>query len=164
MTKKWNYLDNLEYQQKAIQSTIRLFDNFEFKTSYILTSGIFNNIKCNPCICKEEWENLVFPKLQEIQKDNDIVNKEKILYTYNDKFPVFDIEMETGTGKTYIFLRTIHELYKKKFSKFIILVPSIAIQEGVCKAIQTTFEHFDKLYNNRRISLSKFNLTLGSLF
>lgn len=157
MTKKWNYLDNLEYQQKAIQSTIRLFDNFEFKTSYILTSGIFNNIKCNPCICKEEWENLVFPKLQEIQKDNDIVNKEKILYTYNDKFPVFDIEMETGTGKTYIFLRTIHELYKKKFSKFIILVPSIAIQEGVCKAIQTTFEHFDKLYNNRRISLSKFN-------
>ena len=159
MTQKWNYLDNLEYQQKVIKSTISLFDELELeriKENWFQNNSIFNG-KPNPFISKVDWENLVFPKLQEIQKENYIVNQEKILYLYNDKFPIFDIEMETGTGKTYIFLRTIHELYKKNFSKFIILVPSIAIEEGVCKAIQTTSEHFDKLYNNQGINLFKFN-------
>src|SRR5512144_2845284 len=49
----------------------------------------------------------------------------------------FSVEMETGTGKTYVYLRTIHELYKTYgFKKFIIVVPSIAIKEGVIKNLQ----------------------------
>ncbi|MBR3723577.1 MAG: DEAD/DEAH box helicase family protein [Selenomonadaceae bacterium] len=60
-----------------------------------------------------------------------------------------DIEMETGTGKTYVYLRTILELNKAYgFSKFIIVVPSTAIKEGVKKTIDITREHFRGIYNN----------------
>lgn len=59
----------------------------------------------------------------------------------------FTVEMETGTGKTYVYLRTIFELNKRYgFSKFVIVVPSIAIKEGVYKTLQITEEHFKGLY------------------
>lgn len=61
----------------------------------------------------------------------------------------FTIEMETGTGKTYVYLRTIHELNAKyNFKKFIIVVPSLAIKEGVLKNLKITKEHFASLYGN----------------
>jgi|SRR5437667_2815324 len=63
--------------------------------------------------------------------------------------PHFSIEMETGTGKTYVYLRTIFELSQRfSFKKFIIVVPSVAIREGVLKNIEITGEHFRALYNN----------------
>jgi len=59
----------------------------------------------------------------------------------------FTVEMETGTGKTYVYLRTIFELNKRfGFTKFVIVVPSIAIKEGVYKTLQITEEHFKGLY------------------
>jgi type III restriction enzyme len=61
----------------------------------------------------------------------------------------FSVEMETGTGKTYVYLRTIFELSRcYGFQKFIIVVPSVAIREGVLKNIQLTADHFRSLYNN----------------
>ena len=61
----------------------------------------------------------------------------------------FTVEMETGTGKTYVYLRTIFELSRKYgFKKFIIVVPSVAIREGVLKNLEITEEHFKALYNN----------------
>ena len=61
----------------------------------------------------------------------------------------FSIEMETGTGKTYVYLRTIHELHQHYgWKKFIIVVPSVAIREGVLKNLAITREHFADLYNN----------------
>jgi type III restriction enzyme len=63
--------------------------------------------------------------------------------------PHFSVEMETGTGKTYVYLRTIFELSRRYgFQKFIIVVPSVAIREGVLKSIEMTAEHFRALYNN----------------
>ena len=62
--------------------------------------------------------------------------------------PHFSVEMETGTGKTYVYLRTIYELATRYgFRKFIIVVPSVAIREGVLKNIEITREHFKALYN-----------------
>ena len=59
----------------------------------------------------------------------------------------FTVEMETGTGKTYVYLRTIFELNKRYgFTKFVIVVPSVAIKEGVYKSLQITEEHFRGLY------------------
>jgi type III restriction enzyme len=70
--------------------------------------------------------------------------------------PHFSVEMETGTGKTYVYLRTIFELSRKYgFQKFIIVVPSVAIREGVLKNIEITGEHFRALYNN--ISFEHFD-------
>lgn len=63
--------------------------------------------------------------------------------------PHFAVEMETGTGKTYVYLRTVFELSRRYgFQKFIIVVPSVAIREGVLKNIEITAEHFRALYNN----------------
>jgi type III restriction enzyme len=64
--------------------------------------------------------------------------------------PHFSVEMETGTGKTYVYLRTIFELSQRYgFQKFIIVVPSVAIREGVLKSLEIMAEHFRALYNNR---------------
>ena len=61
----------------------------------------------------------------------------------------FSIEMETGTGKTYTYLRSVFELNKKYgFKKFLIVVPSVAIREGVLKTIEMTKEHFKEHFEN----------------
>jgi len=61
----------------------------------------------------------------------------------------FSVEMETGTGKTYVYLKSIFELHKRYgFSKFIIVVPSIAIKEGVKKTLDITTEHFKAIFDN----------------
>src|SRR5262245_50167422 len=63
--------------------------------------------------------------------------------------PHFSVEMETGTGKTYVYLRTIFELARRYgFQKFVVVVPSVAIREGVLKNIEITGDHFRALYNN----------------
>ena len=63
--------------------------------------------------------------------------------------PQFCIEMETGTGKTYVYTKTIFELNRKYgFTKFIIVVPSVAIREGVHKSLEITREHFGLQYDN----------------
>lgn len=61
-----------------------------------------------------------------------------------------DIEMETGTGKTYVYIKTMFELNKKYgWSKFIVVVPSIAIREGVKKSFEITADHFMELYGKK---------------
>ncbi|MBI1425586.1 MAG: type III restriction endonuclease subunit R [Gammaproteobacteria bacterium] len=63
--------------------------------------------------------------------------------------PHFSVEMETGTGKTYVYLRTVFELSRRYgFKKFVIVVPSVAIREGVLKNIEITADHFKALYDN----------------
>ena len=68
------------------------------------------------------------------------------------KYPSFTIEMETGTGKTYTYLRTMYELRKQfGFGKFIIVVPSVAIYEGVINSVKSTSSHFRSLYHNENL-------------
>jgi type III restriction enzyme len=72
------------------------------------------------------------------------------------------LEMETGTGKTYVYLRTIMELYQKYgFSKFIIVVPTVAIKEGVMKSLAITKDHFNELYHS--ISCNSFEYSSSKL-
>lgn len=83
---------------------------------------------------------------------NDASNN-STLYTLNSTLPKtalqFSIEMETGTGKTYVYTKTIFELNKRYgFTKFIIVVPSVAIREGVHKSLEVTKEHFALAYDN----------------
>ena len=78
-----------------------------------------------------------------IQKRNDLPKTDDLAGNQ------FSIEMETGTGKTYVYTKTVFELNKQfGFTKFIIVVPSIAIREGVYKSLQITQEHFAALYDN----------------
>lgn len=64
-----------------------------------------------------------------------------------------DVEMETGTGKTYVYIKTMFELNKQYgWSKFIVVVPSIAIREGVKKSMEMTVEHFMEHYGKKPVS------------
>ncbi|MBR0465409.1 DEAD/DEAH box helicase family protein [Candidatus Saccharibacteria bacterium] len=86
--------------------------------------------------------------LHEIQSIQNIPQNNQIERLNNR--PVFTIEMETGTGKTYTYIKTMYELNKQYgWCKFIIVVPSIAIREGVYKSFQTTADHFAEDYGEK---------------
>jgi type III restriction enzyme len=77
------------------------------------------------------------------------VQKRLSLPISSDDTRQFCVEMETGTGKTYVYTKTIFELHKQYgFTKFIVVVPSVAIREGVYKSFEITAEHFAAAYDN----------------
>ncbi len=83
--------------------------------------------------------------LQNVQKSQSLPQTE----ADTSKALPISIEMETGTGKTYVYTKTILELHKRYgFTKFIIVVPSVAIREGVNKSFQITEEHFKNQYDS----------------
>ena len=84
-------------------------------------------------------------------QEQNFIEKSPGLFEDGDDypFPNFSVEMETGTGKTYVYLRSIFELHKRLgLRKFIIVVPSVAIREGVLSSLAMMKEHFRSLYNN----------------
>lgn len=92
----------------------------------------------------------VLANLQRVQDKNGLEVASKL---FDDSALDFDIEMETGTGKTYVYLRTIFELAERyNFTKFVILVPSVAIREGVNTSIRLMRSHFEDLYKKRNIT------------
>lgn len=93
--------------------------------------------------------DLVLANLQRVQDRNGL---EVVPSLAGDAFD-FDIEMETGTGKTYVYLRTIFDLaVRYNFTKFVILVPSVAIREGVSTSIRLMREHFENLYKPQGVT------------
>ena len=83
-----------------------------------------------------------------VQSENNIRLSEKLDLSMG--CPSLDVEMETGTGKTYVYIKTMFELNKRYgFSKFIVVVPSIAIREGVKKSFEITTDHFMELYGKK---------------
>ncbi len=87
-------------------------------------------------------DNEILANLKDIQLRNGLPPSESL------KSGDFTVEMETGTGKTYVYLRTVFELNKRYgFTKFVIVVPSVAIKEGVYKSLQMTDDHFRALYS-----------------
>ena len=91
--------------------------------------------------------------IQKMQRQQNLPLSESLVKTKVAKLNL-DVEMETGTGKTYCYIKTIFELNKQYgWSKFVIVVPSIAIREGVVKSLEITAEHFLETYHKRRASL-----------
>ncbi len=89
--------------------------------------------------------------IQGIQKSNDLFESQQLERPRGAKLGCnLTIEMETGTGKTYTYIRTMYEFHKHYgWSKFIVVVPSIAIREGVYKSFDVTQEHFQELYGHK---------------
>lgn len=96
-------------------------------------------------------EEQMLKNIQEVQKKNDLLESQQIERPRGVRLGYnLTIEMETGTGKTYTYIRTMYELHKKYgWSKFIVIVPSIAIREGVYKSFQVTQDHFQELYGHK---------------
>ena len=144
---KLHFDANQEYQKKAVKAGVDIFKGqannsggFRFEISEASEGYLYNSafVVGNRL---EIDEKTILENVQTVQNENGIEISD-ILDGLN-----FSLEMETGTGKTYVYLRTIHELKKQYgFKKFIIVVPSLAIKEGVLKNLQITKEHFDLLY------------------
>lgn len=99
----------------------------------------------NERIVPELSDKLILEHLQAVQRTNQIKPSEKLEGRYN-----LTIEMETGVGKTYTYIKTMYEMNKHYgWSKFIVVVPSIAIREGVYKSFQETQEHFAEEYGKK---------------
>ncbi|MEO9474600.1 MAG: DEAD/DEAH box helicase family protein [Cyclobacteriaceae bacterium] len=96
-------------------------------------------------------ESQILKNIQEVQKRNDLHESQQVERPNGVKLGYnLTIEMETGTGKTYTYIRTMYELHKKYgWSKFIVIVPSIAIREGVFKSFEVTQDHFQELYGHK---------------
>jgi len=153
---KLHFDSNQEYQWDAVKSITDIFEgqllstgDFEFSmiaTGALLSeNGFGNKLTLNE---DQVWENI-----QTIQQRNEIKTANAEFQGMN-----FSIEMETGTGKTYVYLRTIYELQKLYgFKKFVIVVPSVAIREGVLKNLQITHEHFQSLYDKAAINFDIYD-------
>ncbi len=149
---KLHFEPNLDYQHIAIESVCDLFRGQEIcRTEFTVTRdplstqqtmafaqndlGIGNRLHL--------LDDELLANLADIQIRNGL--KPSGSLASGD----FTVEMETGTGKTYVYLRTIFELNRRYgFTKFVIVVPSVAIKEGVYKTLQMTEDHFRALYAN----------------
>lgn len=160
---------NQAYQLDAMRAVVDLFDgqpdasqnDFTFSvggiSSLALTqTGVANNLVITP----EQW----LANCNKVQTENGLPLSHTLEVMKLDDntpvgdFPNFTVEMETGTGKTYVYLRSIHELHKTYgFKKFVIVVPSVAIREGVLKSLEITKEHFQTLYGFERVEFSVYD-------
>lgn len=149
MAMKIQFDASLDYQQVAIQSVIDLFDGqqrraSEFTIDPDLVLSRIDEMKTGIGNGLELSDADILENLRKVQLRNGLKQSKSIEPGLD-----FDIEMETGTGKTYVYIRSMLELYKVYgFTKFIIVVPSLAIKEGVQKTLDITKEHFSNLYDN----------------
>ncbi|MFB1761231.1 type III restriction-modification system endonuclease [Salmonella enterica subsp. enterica] len=157
MSMKIQFDANLDYQRDAIESVTGVFAGQEIcQTNFTVaplqsweegslfhgtqedTLGIGNRLR----LLDED----IHANIRKIQLKNGLAPSE----SFDSKDGIhLTVEMETGTGKTYVYLRTVFEMNRLYgFTKFIIVVPSIAIKEGVQKSLEITATHFKELYEN----------------
>ena len=148
---KLHFEPNLDYQHSAIEAVCDLFRGQEIcRTEFTVTvdygkqislTGLESDLGIGNRLTLLDDELLT--NLNEVQLRNGLAPSPTL------ESGDFTVEMETGTGKTYVYLRTVFELNRRfGFTKFVIVVPSIAIKEGVYKSLQITEEHFRSLYAN----------------
>lgn len=152
-TIRLHFEPNLDYQRRAIDAVCDLFEGTEHGSeafSVVLPVALQDGqqkLGLEWSVHKNSTDissSELLHNLQSVQEHNGIeMSREIKPGDWN-----FTVEMETGTGKTYVYLRTIYELNKRYgFSKFVIVVPSIAIKEGVDKSISIMKDHFRTLYD-----------------
>lgn len=170
MSMKIQFDANLDYQRDAIESVTGVFAGQEIcQTNFTVaplqsweegslfygaqedTLGIGNRLR----LLDED----IHANIRKIQLKNGLAPSED----FDSKEGInLTVEMETGTGKTYVYLRTVFELNRLYgFTKFIIVVPSIAIKEGVQKSLEITATHFKELYEN--VSFDSFTYDSSKL-
>lgn len=174
---EFKFDSNQDFQLDAINSIIKVFEgqplNSHHTTSFISTNSSNLDLVYEEGIVRNVLNRNIpiLENIQKIQTENnldvseDLViceaevdregnkNSEIINCPYN-----FTVEMETGTGKTYTYIRTCYELNKVYgFKKFVIVVPSVAIREGVIQALNDTHKHFQLLYSNVPINFTLFD-------
>ena len=145
-----------KFQADAAKAVVDVFAGQPYLTpSYLIDRGrslqhqwgeeVFSTGWRNERIVPELSDGIVLDHIQKIQRKNQIEPSSRLEGRYN-----LTIEMETGVGKTYTYIKTMYELNRAYgWSKFIVVVPSIAIREGVYKSFQVTQEHFAEEYGKK---------------
>ena len=146
-----------KFQADAAKAVVDVFAGQPYLTpSYMMDKGIGEHQMSfseedeftgwsNQKIIPELSDGLILEHLQKVQRSNNIKPSSKLEGRFN-----LTIEMETGVGKTYTYIKTMYELNKHYgWSKFIVVVPSIAIREGVYKSFQVTQDHFAEEYGKK---------------
>lgn len=149
---------NQDYQLQAIEAVTNLFvgqpyiqADLRFSLGHSSFAAVPNRLDLS--------DTELLANLHDVQTQNNITLDPELVYIEDSietlggqkevRFYNFSVEMETGTGKTYVYLRTALDLYKRYgLRKYIIVVPSVAIREGVLKTFQVTEKHFRELYDN----------------
>jgi type III restriction enzyme len=162
---------NLDYQLEAIQAVVDIFAGLPRREhAFQLGDEIIPNLPAGYLLDEALLRDNLTLVQQRLPKD---VRRQPGMFSNLDvdegdtldplsaashRHPDFTVEMETGTGKTYVYLRTIHELFRQYgFRKFVVVVPSIAIYEGVVKTFAITRSHFAALYGNQTINLTRYD-------
>jgi type III restriction enzyme len=147
---KLHFEPNLDYQHDAIESVCDLFRGQELcRTEFTVTRDA---TAAQQTLAFAQSDLGIGNRLQLL--DDELLTNLLDIQIRNGLRPSaslasgdFTVEMETGTGKTYVYLRTIFELNRRYgFTKFVVVVPSVAIKEGVYQTLKDTKEHFESLY------------------
>ena len=139
------------YQTNAVEAVVDCFAGQPFNDgiSYRIDPGLARQMRAEEDGFKnieiQLPDHVVLANIKSVQKRQNLSQSTE-LFKKTGCFNL-DVEMETGTGKTYCYIKTMFEMNKRYgWSKFIIIVPSIAIREGVYKSLQITADHFAETY------------------
>lgn len=135
---------DLPYQKRAVESVTELFEgqNGDGFWAAFSRTGMKR-------AAYGDWTGVALQPERLLHNLNKVQARNGLPLTSRLESLDFDVEMETGTGKTYVYLRTMLELHRRYgLSKFIVVVPGIAVREGVYRTLEETEEHFKGLYGN----------------
>ncbi len=150
-----------QYQSDAVESTVSVFAGQPSKTNAQYHRDLGKQKQQLKAEFEEEYvgyrnsdvelnANQLLENIHHQQVQNDIPLSKSLAATNGLGACSLDLEMETGTGKTYVYIKTMFEMNKRfGWSKFIVVVPSIAIREGVYKSFTMLEEHFMELYGKK---------------
>lgn len=167
---KFRYSADQSHQLEALNAVCDLFRGQEFYDSRFtvdadrpgdlqldvpVTPGYANGLRIS--------ERQLEQNLHAVQENNNLPPTRDLT---DGRLRDFTVEMETGTGKTYVYTRTIYELNKRYgLTKFVIVVPSVAIREGVKKSFESTKEHFNTLYDGASLDSFMYDSNnLGNVY
>ncbi len=146
------------YQTAAVQAVVDCFKGQPSASTEAISYRIDpGKVKTNSLFFDAGFKNAdlvlsdaaLLDNIQQVQRQQNLPVSEALVQTKIARVNL-DVEMETGTGKTYCYIKSIFELNKRYgWSKFIIVVPSIAIREGVAKSLEITAEHFLESYRKK---------------
>ena len=146
---KLKFDSSLAFQADAIDSIVRVFDGQPLAESTFSMAVSTSNVMGMSQSELGLGNRLVLDDARLLENVRTVQEANSITKVTELQSRHFSIEMETGTGKTYVYLRTIFELNKVYgFKKFIIVVPSVPIREGVLTSLQLMSEHLRAIYNN----------------
>lgn len=148
---EFKFSSNQQHQLEAIEAACDLFRGQQFTSSvFSVDSGRKGQTAIGDLMVGHGNELRVAPgqlldNLHAVQEEGCLPATDVLT---DGRLRDFTVEMETGTGKTYVYIRSIYELnHRYGITKFVIVVPSVAIREGVLKSFQTTRKHFETLYD-----------------